>query len=307
MDTAEVFEPIIDERMRQLKCLSPTGIGFRRAWHEPPRSTDAQSRAPAEDYSSLMYGNSPSGDWSIVVLSSQSLPSLSDSDAAIIGAVTYTMVAIQAYCKKADVESCIEALSDVFCMNKQRTKRLYEDIASVPCVAHIYSRNLQPEMNPFYKQKAFENEQLILETKLYAEYQEQELAHTRSELLQVVNMLYFTIHIPRFKVTLSSDPSPVAIGPAAKVEKRTFYIEIQVSSHVYLHAITDISLQAGSATICLGVLPHSIGGGGVRGSIDAQKLSLNAVIPIPSNKVLFFFTQQAAFERVLLFLEQTVS
>jgi hypothetical protein len=92
-------------------------------------------------------------------------------------------------------------------------------------------------MNPFYKQKAFENEQLILETKLYAEYQEQELAHTRSELLQAVNMLYLTIHIPRYKVTVSSDPSPVAVGPAAKVDKRTFYIEIQASDDSFLLAL----------------------------------------------------------------------
>jgi hypothetical protein len=45
-------------------------------------------------------------------------------------------------------------------------------------------------------------------------------------------------------------------------------------------------LQAGSTTVCLGALPRTAEGGGVRGSIHATKLALNAVIPVPSSKVL---------------------
>jgi hypothetical protein len=215
--------------MRNLKCLSPNGIGFHRAWQPAPRSGSPSPRTQSDDCSSLLYCDSPSGDGSIVPHSLQSLPLLNDSDAAIIGTLTYTMVAIHAYCKKADVESCIQALSDIFYMDIRRTKKLYDDIASVPCVAHIYSRNLHPEMNPFYKPKAFESDQMTLETKLYEEYQENELAHTRSELLQVVPMLYLTIHIPRYKVTVGSDSPPSATGPAAKVDKRTFFVEVQAS------------------------------------------------------------------------------
>ena len=121
-----------------------------------------------EDYSVLLYSPSQAHDGAFVTYSMQSLPSISDSDAAIIGTVTYTMVALLAYCKKVDTEACIDALSEVFCMNKKRIQKLYADLAAVPCVAHVYNRNLQPELNPFFKQKAFENEKSVLETAKYA-------------------------------------------------------------------------------------------------------------------------------------------
>ena len=43
--------------------------------------------------------------------------------------------------------------------------------------------------------------------------------------------------------------------------------------------------QVGAACVCLGVLPRSSAGGGARGGVEATKLALNAVIPVPSSKV----------------------
>ena len=228
VDLSEVFEPVADDKMRQLKCLSPLGIGFLTSWQNDHLSENPATQTSVEDYSSLLYGKSVSGDGSIVPLSSQSLPSLDESEAAIVGAVTYTMVAIKAFCKHLNVDTCIDTLSEVFCMNKERTWQLYRDLSATPCVAHLYSRNLQPDMNPFYKQKAFENDQLLLETKQYKDYVEQELAITRKSLPQFVEVLYLTIGITRYKVT--SDSSAAAVGPAAKVDRRTFFVEVQVSS-----------------------------------------------------------------------------
>ncbi len=232
VDLSEVFEPVVDDKMRQLKCLSPPGIGFLSSWQNDPVSENAAAQTSVEDYSSLLYGKSVSGDGSIVPLSSQSLPSLGESEVAIVGAMTYTMVAIKALDKNLNVQTCIDTLSEVFCMNKERTWKLYTDLSATPCVAHLYSRNLQPEMNPFYKQKAFENDQLLLETKQYKDYLEQGLAITRNALSQVVEVLYLTVGITRYKVT--SDSSAAAVGPAAKVDKRTFFVEVQVSSHIFI-------------------------------------------------------------------------
>ena len=236
VDTNEVFEPLIDDKMRQLRCLNSLGIGFRRSWQNKPGQDHAPPRSLTEDYSTLLYSETPAGDGSIVTFSSQTLPSIDDSDAAIIGTATYTLVAMIAYCKKADLDMCIDTLSEVLCMNKMRTRKLYADLTSVPSVAHIYNRNLRPDMNPFYKPKAFENEQSIIETQKYQEYQENELTHTRTELLQVVSLLYLSIHIPRYKVSVATEPPHVAVGPAAKIEQRTFYFEVQVTNLAKFHA-----------------------------------------------------------------------
>jgi hypothetical protein len=230
VDLSEVFEPVADDKMRQLKCLSPLGIGFLTSWQNDHLSENPATQTSVEDYSSLLYGKSVSGDGSIVPLSLQSLPSLGDSEAAIVGTVTYTMVAIIALEKSLNVQTCIDTLSEVFCMNKERTWKLYKDLCATPCVAHLYSRNLQPEMNPFYKQKAFENEQLLVETKQYKDYLEQGLAITRHALSQVVEVLYLNVGLTRYKVT--SDSAGAATGPAAKVDKRTFFVEVQVSIHI---------------------------------------------------------------------------
>jgi hypothetical protein len=56
-----------------------------------------------------------------------------------------------------------------------------------------------------------------------------------------------------------------------------------------MHFYRSFSLlknQAGGTTVCLGLLPRSTSGGGVRGSADAVKLALCAVIPVPSSKVM---------------------
>jgi hypothetical protein len=230
VDANEVFEPLIDDKMRQLKCLSPLGIGFRRAWQNTSGPGTGAERAVVEDCSSMLYSDATSPDGSFVTFSKQSLPSIDESDAALIGTVTYTITAMLAYCEKANTESCIAALSEVFCMDAKRTRKLYDDLASVPSVAHIYNRNLRPEMNPFYKQKAFENATSVVDAAKYREYLDNELLRTRTELLQVVNVLYLSISIHRYKVAVSSKPPHVAVGPASKIEQRLFWIEAQVSS-----------------------------------------------------------------------------
>jgi hypothetical protein len=194
-----------------------------------------------EDYSVLLYSPAQAQDGSFVTYSMQSLPSISDSDAAIIGTVTYTMIALLAYCKKTDTEACIDALSEVFCMNKKRIQKLYSDLAAVPCVPHVYNRNLQPELNPFFKQKAFENEKSVLETAKYLEYQESERQRTRTELLQVANTLYLTVHIHRYKVTVAPDPPHAAVGPAAKIDQRPFFVEVQVYYRLQKCIFTAVS------------------------------------------------------------------
>lgn len=230
MDTHEVFEPLMDDKMRQLKCLSPLGIGFRRAWQNTsgPGQSENTSRAHTDDCTCLLYSDTPASDGSVVTFPMQSLPSIDESDAAVIGTVTYTMIAMLAYCKKTNTEACIIALSEVFGMDIKRTRKLYDDLASVPSVAHIYNRTLRPEMNPFCKPKAFENENCMLDTKKYQEYRDMELARTRTELLNVVSMLYLSIHIPRYKMAVAPEPPHAAVGLASKIEQRTFWIEAQV-------------------------------------------------------------------------------
>jgi hypothetical protein len=126
-------------------------------------------------------------------------------------------------------------------MNKKRIQKLYSDLASVPCVAHVYNRNLQPELNPFFKQKAFENEKSVLENAKYLEYQESERQRTRAELLQVAKTLYLTVHIHRFKVTVTSDPPHTAVGPAAKIDQRAFFVEVQVYHRLQKCFFTAVS------------------------------------------------------------------
>jgi hypothetical protein len=196
----------------------------------------------------------------------QSLPSISDSDAAIIGTVTYTIIALLAYCKKTDTEACIDALSEVFCMNKKRIQKLYTDLAAVPCVPHVYNRNLQPELNPFFKQKAFENDKSVLETAKYLEYQASERERTRTELLQVVKTLYLTVHIHRYKVTVTSEPPHTAVGPAAKIDQRPFFVEVQVHRRLPICIFTAVShfKKTGWRYHCLSWPAAAVDGGGWR-------------------------------------------
>ena len=86
------------------------------------------------------------------------------------GTITYTIVALLAYGNHSEIQSYIDALSNVFCMDKKRTEKLFSDLASVPCVAHVYNRKMQVELNPFYKKKAFENEHSVLESEKYEAY-----------------------------------------------------------------------------------------------------------------------------------------
>lgn len=228
-----MFEPLIDDKMRQLKCLSPVGIGFRTAWQNSSGPDSNSSPALVEDCGCFLYADDPSSNGSLVSFSKPSLPSIDESDSALIGTITYTMVAILAYCNKTNLEPCISALSEVFCMDIRKARKLYADLASVPSVAHVYTRNLRPDMNPFYKQKAFENDNAMLDTAKYREYQETELLHTRTELLRVVNTLYLSFDIHRYKVTAASEPPHPAVGPAAKIEQRTFWFEAQVGSLLF--------------------------------------------------------------------------
>ncbi len=186
-----------------------------------------------EDYSVLLYSSTPSQNGSIVTYSTQSLPPISESDAAIIGTVTYTLIALLAHCQKSDVGACIDTLSEIFCMDKKRIQKLYDDLAVVPCVAHVYCRNLQPELNPFFKQKAFENEKSVFETAKFHEYQDTERVRTRNELCRVVSTLYLTVHIHRFKVTVTPEPPHTAVGPAAKIVQRSFFVEMQVDLNCF--------------------------------------------------------------------------
>jgi hypothetical protein len=202
--------------------------GYRRAWQTKPQAEEETSRTISEDYSVLLYNSAPSQDGSIITYSVQSLPPISDSDAAIVGAVSYSLIALLAYCQKSEVEACIDTLSEIFCMDKKRIQKLYDDLAAVPCVAHVYYRNLQPELNPFFKQKAFENEKSVVETAKFHEYQETERIRTRNELCRVVSTLYLTVHIHRFKVTVTPEPPHAAVGPAAKIVQRSFFVEMQV-------------------------------------------------------------------------------
>jgi hypothetical protein len=226
VDINEIFEPIMEPKMRELKCFGPQGLGFQRAW---ANSSPGNSNTPeVEDCSLLIYSNSSTADGAITAHSAQFLPSLSDSDAIIIGTLTYTLVAVLAYCNKSETAICISALSDIFYCDPKRLAKLYADLASVPCVAHTYSRMLQVDLNPFYRQRAFENDSSSLETSKYQQYREAEMLRTREELVNVVRTLYLTLHIHNYKVRVDSNPPHSILGPASKIEQRTFFVEAEV-------------------------------------------------------------------------------